>query len=422
MANGWFWAYRFLLAPLAEALLRAGGPVGGAKWREFLRDKNRRRFKFNGTWDEVSLREARPVWFHAASGEVEYARPVIREWARRHPNIPVLVTFTSPSAKRILQGLEGVAAWGPAPWERARAIRFFLNRFRPRAALFARTDVWPLLADEIHAHGIPSLLFSATFADGSTRLRGPARALTSRALSRLSEIFAVSARDLEHLTTLPTRTPASARGDTRYDQVGHRLAHPRPLATLLVPDDRPVLVAGSSWPEDERVILEALRSLPNWRLVLVPHETSRAREVADACEIALARPQLYSAGGRWTSRVLVVDAVGVLAELYQHGRVAFVGGSFRRLVHSVMEPIAAGLPVLVGPFHHNNREALELKNVTVDGQPVVREVTDATSFAQALTELTTAPPPPNRIRDEIEKRSGASLAVVRWIEEFQLRS
>lgn len=422
MSEGWFFVYRFLLAPLAEGLLRAGGPVGGAKWREFLRDKNRRRFKFNGTWDEVSLRETRPVWFHAASGEIEYARPVIREWARRHPGTPILVTFTSPSAKRILQGLEGVAAWGPAPWERAGAIRFFLNRFRPRAALFARTDVWPLLAEETHRQGIPSLLFSATFAQDSTRLRGPARALTARALSRLNEIFAVSPRDLDPLAPLGLETRRSVRGDTRYDQVGHRLAHPKPLTVVVVPDERPILVAGSTWPEDERVLLEALRACPQWRLILVPHETSRAREVSDAVEISLGRPQLYSAGGRWTSRVLLVDKVGVLAELYASGRAAFVGGSFRRLVHSVMEPVAAGLPVLVGPFHHNNREALELKEIVIDGQAVVREVADSGALAGELGALSRTPPTPAPIRAQIEKRSGASLAVIRWIEEFQLRS
>lgn len=411
-----FVLYRWILSPLAEGLLRLGSIVGDAKWKEFLRDKNRRTFKFNGKWTESSLRQARPVWFHAASGEVEYARSVIREWHQRHPEVPVLVTFTSPSAKKLLQNLEGVAAWGPAPWERLSAVRSFLERFHPRAGLFARTDVWPMLAEGLREKKLPSLLFSATFAENSTRLRGLTRHLTAQTLARLSNVFVVSEDDRKALETLPRQLAMQVTGDTRYDQVAHRLSHPKKLSLEIVADPRPILVAGSTWPEDEAIIFEALRELPNWRLLIAPHEVSRAKEVSDAVEVALERPHLYSDQGRWTSRVLLVNTVGVLAECYPHGTAALVGGSFRKLVHSVMEPVAAGCPVLLGPFHRNNREAIEMQNIIVDGTPLVRSLQNATELCEALGEIAANPPSRDLIKAEIQRRSGASQAVVSWLE------
>lgn len=416
MGEVMFHLYRWILSPLAEGLLRLGGLIGDAKWKEFLRDKNRRTFKFNGQWTESSLRAARPIWFHAASGEVEYARSVIREWHHRHPSIPILVTFTSPSAKKLLQGLEGVAAWGPAPWERLSAVRQFLQRFEPRAGLFARTDVWPMLAAGLRERNLPSLLFSATIAEKSTRLKGPARPLTAHTLSQLSAIYLVSEADQATLTGLELKTPTKVAGDTRYDQVAHRLRHPKTMTTEVIADQRPILVAGSTWPEDEAVLLAALRELPDWRLLIAPHEVSRVKEVSDALEVALERPHRYTSGGRWTSRVLLVDTVGILAECYPHGRAALVGGSFRKLVHSVMEPVAAGCVVFVGPFHRNNREAIELQDVHVDGRPLVSCLHSFQEMKEALQNLAKAAPARASIQAEIQRRSGASDAVVAWLE------
>ncbi|MEN0060344.1 MAG: glycosyltransferase N-terminal domain-containing protein, partial [Bdellovibrio sp.] len=301
---------------------------------------------------------------HAASGEIEYARPVIRELKRRNPEVAILITYSSPSAKKILESLHDIDVWTALPWDMDFQIETFLSKWQPRALLFSRTDVWPVLAATAHAHSIPMLLFSATFADNSSRLRGLTRWLTRFTLNHLNEIHCVSLEDRDNIRALSLKTPLQISGDTRFDQVFHRLEHPKPLKSELMPSPEDfIFVAGSTWPEDEEVVLAALHKLKAhpFKVLLAPHETTAAHLQhleSKMQELGLAFVR-YSTATQWPAgSVLLVDQVGLLAELYTWGDIAFIGGSFKKQVHSVMEALAAGLPVMVGPYHRNNREAL----------------------------------------------------------------
>lgn len=406
-----FFIYRWLLAPLAWVLLQIFSPLVGGKLRAFVRLKNAAEFRVGG--DEERIRVARPFWIHAASGEIEYARPVLRELKKRFPEVPVVVTYSSPSAVRLLEKLPDVDAWGPAPWEFRRSVRRFHARFRPRALLIARTDAWPVLVDETKRQEVPALLFAATFADDSSRLRGPGRWLTLRTLKLLDAAQVVSEADRR---AVGASVSTEVRGDTRFDQVFHRLSQAQPLTETLRPRRGPVFVAGSTWPEDEAVLVPAFARAPaEWRFLIAPHETDEAhlaRLEADLARVGLSS-QRYTRGGTWDQRVLLIDRVGILAELYAWGDLAFVGGSFRRQIHSVMEPLAAGLRVLVGPFHRNNREAIAFQGLLVDDLPCVREVTNAAEVGAALAD------PRLRsgrdgVRELVRSQAGATSSVLDW--------
>lgn len=413
-----FFLYRFLLSPLAWLFLQVGSWFGDRKWKSLIRAKNSGAFHRN-RGDEASLRAARPFWIHAASGEIEYARPVIRELKARFPTVPVVVTYGSPSAVRILEKIIEIDAWGPVPWEFAGSVRAFLRRFEPRALLIARTDVWPVLLDVVSAEGIPSLLFAATFARGSSRLRGFARRLTARSLRQLSAIQVVAEEDRANLAGMGVDAKIAVVGDTRFDQVFHRLANPQELPASLRPARGPVFIAGSTWPEDEAKLLPAFAARSDWKLLLAPHEIGEAR--LSALETELARlgmgSQRFTAGGSWTKRVLLLDRVGVLAELYAWGDLAFVGGSFRRQVHSVMEPLASGLRVLVGPFHENNREALAFRRELVGPRPAVLEVRSSEDVSAALADASLLGDR-DAVKAAVAARRGASARVIEWCAGF----
>ena len=219
--------------------------------------------------------------------------------------------------------------------------------------------------------GIPSLLFSATLSSQSGRARGLGRWASRVVFNHLSEIFCVTNEDREVFSELGFADRTKIAGDTRYDQVMERLRNPKPIKDGLFSDQSydDILVAGSSWPEDETVLTELMILNPELRLVLVPHEPTESHISSLTGQLAEKKITWvrYSQAAAWPkeARILIVDQIGILAELYEKGRFAFVGGSFRKTVHSVMEPLAAGSLTFVGPLHTNNREALEFRTVPI---------------------------------------------------------
>jgi 3-deoxy-D-manno-octulosonic-acid transferase len=154
-------------------------------------------------------------------------------------------------------------------------------------------------------------------------------------------------------------------GDPRFDSVAARVAAVAPDDPLLgLGRGAPTLVAGSTWPADEVVLLRAFDRLrerrPDARLIIVPHEPTVSHLAAlgrRAARAGLPQPlPLSEAAG--PVPLLAVDRVGALAAIYGGALVAYVGGGFGRAgLHSVLEPAAWGVPVVFGPGWRNSRDA-----------------------------------------------------------------
>lgn len=411
-----FTLYRLLFFPVALFVLKTTAKMMPkfvpAKLQEMIKDRDHDRY--------VPL-QSRPIWIHASSGEIEYAKSVIRSVKEYFPQIPVLVTYFSPSAKKLIQNFEGVDLAIALPWDDRQSVRKFLGHFNPRALLIARTDVWPEISYQTSEKHIPSLLFSATLSDNSSRKGIIAGSLSRWALNQLAAIHCVSESDEINFFRLKVKTPVEIMGDTRYDQVTYRLKHPRPIRTELKPVAKNVFVAGSTWPEDEEILLPALKDYlqSGGKVVIAPHEISEPRlqkieEQLKSFGYSFVR---YSQASQWQNEnILLVDQIGCLQELYTWGKVAFVGGSFKDKVHSVMEPLCVGIPVIVGPHHTNNREALQFSKMLL--QPnlfIVQPVQSPSEFATALKRFTETSFQAE-IAAKIEQKKGATVHVMDWLQ------
>jgi 3-deoxy-D-manno-octulosonic-acid transferase len=307
------------------------------------------------------------LWMHAPSvGEGLQARPVLELARERAREWQLAYTYFSPSAERFAAGLN-VDFRDVLPFDDTGDARAALRALDPTALVFSKLDVWPTLAREASNHGVALGLVSATLSAASTRRHGIATALLRDAYARLDRVGAISAEDAERLVMLgvPAKR-VTVTGDTRFDQVWARAARADLGSALLAPlrSDRPTLVAGSTWPADEKPLLEAWSSLreqhPEMRLIIAPHEPTPAHlEPVDrwgkSADIRCAR---LGAAEAAEADVVVVDRVGVLGDLYAIADVAYVGGGFHAAgLHSVLEPAAFGAPVVFGPRHANSREA-----------------------------------------------------------------
>ncbi len=284
------------------------------------------------------------------------------------PTLQFAYTFFSPSAERFAESVRADIT-DYLPFDGVREADALLDALRPSALVFVKLDVWPTLVARATARGIPVALLSATVGPESSRLGRAARAITHDAYASLTAVGAISASHGQRLQTLGVRPDVvQTTGDTRFDQVWERASSVDRTSTLLsrLGSARPTLVAGSTWPADEAVLLPAwqaiLASVTNARLIVVPHEPTPEHVdpvVAWGRNAGLKTATLDGALSEGAhADVIVVDQTGVLGELYALADVAFVGGGFHAAgLHSVIEPAAFGAPVAFGPGHRMSREA-----------------------------------------------------------------
>jgi 3-deoxy-D-manno-octulosonic-acid transferase len=318
-------------------------------------------------WARWNRDTGRPLaWFHAASvGEGLQAETVLRHFRQLRPDCQTIYTHFSPSAEALARRLE-VDAADYLPYDLPDTMHRLLASLEPDLLVFAKLDVWPELSTRAATSGAQVAIVAATVSPGSGRLRWPARRLLEAGYQVITAAAAISPEDADRLAQLGV--PAERiqiLGDPRFDSVAERVRAVKPDESLLsFGHGAPTLVAGSTWPADEAVLLGAFADLhrrrPDARLILVPHEPTPAQlEVLQRRAASLGLPvpvRLSEAQG--PVPLLVVDRMGLLATLYGSGSMAYVGGGFGAAgLHSVLEPAAWGIPVAFGPRWHNSRDA-----------------------------------------------------------------
>lgn len=347
-------------------------------------------------WSAWSRDRSRPLfWLHAPSvGEALMAQAIIERLRAAVPAAQIAFTWFSLSAERVADRV-GADVTSCLPWDVGKEVRSVLDALAPDVIGFVRTEIWPVLQREAQRRGARTALVNAPLAEGSSRLRPLARRFLAPAYARLDAVGAVSRADAERLIRLGV-PPARLRvtGDARVDQAVQRIERNTapPLVDRLVGPGVAVIVAGSTWPADEDRLLEAARALRDdaprpVRWIVAPHEPTpshlrrldEALGVAGLCGVRLADVEAGTPPGD----VVVVDRVGMLADLYRIADVAWVGGGFGdRGLHSVLEPAALGVPVVYGPRFGSAREAEALAGA--GGGFVAADVPSMTARFRAL--------------------------------------
>ena len=302
------------------------------------------------------------VWFHAASlGEFEQGRPLMERLRREHPEKKILLTFFSPSGYEVRKNYDGADLVCYLPFDTPLNARRFVKLARPEAAFFIKYEFWRNYIEVLYKRGIPCYSVSSIFRENQIFFRPYGRGY-ARCLSRMTHLFVqneTSRRLLEGIGV----TNVDVVGDTRFDRVLdiRNAAKPLPLAERFAGCWK-VLVAGSSWPQDEEIIIPYFNRHPNLKLVLAPHVVSE--EHLQAIERQLARPALrYSKATPKAvaeADCLIIDCYGLLSSIYRYASMAYVGGGFGVGIHNVPEAAVYGIPVIIGPNNKKFREAQAL--------------------------------------------------------------
>lgn len=356
------------------------------------------------------------VWFHAASlGEFEQGRPLMERLRREHPEKRILLTFFSPSGYEVRKDYAGADLVCYLPFDTPLNARRFVRLVQPEKAFFIKYEFWHHYIDELHRAGVPVYSVSSIFRNDQIFFRPYGRGY-ARVLHHFNHFFVQNEASRRLLNSLGV-TQVSVTGDTRFDRVIdiRNQAKSLPLAAALTGDSR-TIVAGSTWPPDEEILIPYFNRHPELKLIIAPHEVNEER--LRSIEQRLKRPALrYSKATPESSAqadCLIIDGYGLLSSLYRYATLAYVGGGFGVGIHNVPEAAVYGVPVFFGPNNQRFREARDLIN---EGGSF--EVTSADDFqAQAdrlLADERALAKSGQAAGDYIRRNSGATEAIFREV-------
>lgn len=343
--------YRFIYFTLS-CLLKLLSPVLPEHLQKWIKLKDQN----NPILDTTST--TKRVLFHAASGEVEYVKSIIRELQLQSPNIEIFVSYSSPSAEKLFLNIkDSVTQFFALPWDSPEKTKSFLEHLKPDLIVFSRTDFWPELIHQAHLKNIPLMAVSAYTQFGFLQ-----NLWLKFVLSNFKYVSAVSETVSDQLRQLlPESVHIEYLSDTRFDQVLHRLSQ---TSRFEIQSVQKMIVLGSTWPEDEAVLIKCTPELIalGYKIVWCPHDVSKKRIQDLQIQLSGFSLDLFSeqqSPYTFEKQILILDKIGFLADIYRYSQIAFVGGSFKAKVHSVMEPLCAGNSVIVGPYYKNNPEAVD---------------------------------------------------------------
>jgi 3-deoxy-D-manno-octulosonic-acid transferase len=297
------------------------------------------------------------IWFHAASlGEFEQGRPVIEAWKEFHPEWFILVSFFSPSGYEIRKNYPNAHQVIYLPADLPRKVNEFLHVFHPDIAVFIKYEFWFNYLNAMHKRGVPVYYISTIFRPGQHFFKvwgGWFR----KNLKTVRHFFVQQPESAGLLHSIGINQ-VSVSGDTRFDRVAaiHSESKSIPLAAHFKKNSI-VMVAGSTWPEDEKIIL----SMP-CKLIIAPHEidAGRIEEMARHQSRSCIRFSQYSLEDHAGYDVLIIDNIGMLSSLYRYGDLMYIGGGFGKGIHNILEAAAFGGPVFFGPVYQKFQEAMDL--------------------------------------------------------------
>ncbi|NER12751.1 3-deoxy-D-manno-octulosonic acid transferase [Leptobacterium flavescens] len=359
------------------------------------------------------------IWFHTASlGEFEQGLPIIERIKQEYPDLKILLTFFSPSGYEVKKNHKAADIITYLPLDTKKNARKFLDLTRPQLAVFIKYEFWPNYLSELRQREVPTLLVSGIFRKKQSFFK-PYGAFMRKALRSFDHFFVQDQNSKELLNSIGFSN-ITISGDTRFDRVNEILSRDNSLPFIEeFKQDRLCIVAGSSWPEDEALLVDFINRSDSEKIkfVIAPHNIKPA-QISQLSSAIEKKTVLFSEmEGKDLSSfdVFIADTIGILTKIYSYADIAYVGGGMGNSgLHNTLEPAVFGIPVVIGKNYSNFKEATDL--VKLGG---IVSISNGNSFNDQLSQLTE-----NReyrekcgkiCGDYVSENTGASIQILSYI-------
>ncbi|MGC9331504.1 MAG: 3-deoxy-D-manno-octulosonic acid transferase [Bacteroidales bacterium] len=312
----------------------------------------------------TSKNKTKWIWVHCSSfGEFEQGKPVIDKIKQNYPEYSILLSFFSPSGYNARKNYASVDAVVYMPMDVPKNAKQFVETINPQFALFIKYEFWYHHLYQLKQHNIPVFLISATFRQSQVFFKWYGKFF--RTMLDFYDAVFLQDQHSQQLVNNISDTETQVCGDTRFDRVKEIAQKPfqNDLLDAFVKNQDNIMIAGSTWPADEKLIAQCTKEIKNLKVVLTPHEIddkhlSQIRKTFTNRKISFFTSA--SCDEAANADILIVDIMGSLSSIYRYGHIAYVGGGFGKGIHNILEPAAYHLPVIFGPNFQRFVEGREL--------------------------------------------------------------
>lgn len=369
------------------------------------------------------------IWFHAASlGEFEQGRPVIEALKQRHPEYKVLLSFFSPSGYEIRKDYPFADEVLYLPSDTPLNAAHWVQRHHFVAVFFIKYEFWFNYMRAVKKAGIPLFYISLILKPDSFFFKWYGRWFRKQ-LKAVTHFFVQdeATSELLHGQGFDNITVC---GDTRFDRVAAIAEQAKPFPDIeRFINGRKCIIAGSTWPPDEALLEAFMPQLPDdYCLIVAPHDISeshvaqikamfpKAMQYTEWSPLRSCHTEAQPSVSMSREQVLIVDTIGILSQLYQYARFAYIGGGFGVNIHNIQEPVTFGCPVVFGPKYESFKEAVDL--VALQGAFCVHDAAGLESvFTRLMNDEAFYAQSSLTCRDYLKSQVGATEIILKGFEK-----
>jgi 3-deoxy-D-manno-octulosonic-acid transferase len=360
------------------------------------------------------------IWVHCASlGEFEQGRPVIEKLKQNYPNHKILLTFFSPSGYEIRKNYNKVDGVFYLPMDGKTNATKFIDIIKPSLVIWVKYEYWYYYLTTLKKQNIPVVLISAIFRKNQPFFKWYA-AFWKKVLFSFEKICVQNEDSLILLKSIGFNEKLILAGDTRFDRVidnaENKTVFPKDLMQFC--KNKKVIVAGSTWEEDEQLLVHYARSHKDVQFIIAPHETDdeRITEI-EKLFVGAVRYSDFIAG-KEAVQIIIIDNVGMLSKLYELASIAYIGGGFNDSgIHNILEAAVYGKPIVFATQYEKFKEAVDL--VDTEGAYSINNALELESFLNKyLTDDIALENAGNICKEYVYEKQGATEKIMQYLTQI----
>jgi len=384
------------------------------------------------------------IWFHCASaGEFEQGKPVIEEVKKNYPSYKIVVSFFSPSGLNAARKYQNADIITYLPVDSGKNAKRFVELVKPELAVFVKYEYWYHHLSTLAFRHVPILMVSAIFRKEQLFFK-PYGKFYKQILFLFRQIFVQDEQSLQ-LLKQNNISNCGLSGDTRFDRVkkiGDQFSEILLLREFA--GDNKVIVAGSTWEQDEKILEAYVKNSPV-KIIIAPHEIKKDHilQLQSAFPACVRYSEIKNAFEKgeiqknsvWNTiieqqgndvvqqlvnaKTLIIDSMGLLSKLYHYATITYVGGGFKSGIHNTLEAVVHGKPVLFGPKYEKFKEARDLIK-----EGAAFSITNSEELKIKMDHLLNDPSElskaGNAAKKYVEENLGATQKIIQYIQENRL--